>query len=181
MRNTLAQSYPGSLRAQPARSVTILYSFSFKLVSTSECFFFFFFTEIVISNLIHAHIHPSEGDCVSWSIINGCLSGPLKCSIVLHSSREVFVYWRSLHSLRHTSLLVKRHSICPYLLFTVNQWVETSSQESVFAVACRGKWARILDALLNSEPISCTVCQAFFLLVKWRPGQLKCKNLLSER
>lgn len=123
---------------------------------------FFFLTEIVTSNLIHAHIHPSEGNCVSWSIINGCLSGPSKCSIVLHSSREVFVYWRSLHSLRHTSLLVKRHSICPYLLFTVNQWVENSSQESVFVVACHGKWARILDALLNSEPIYCTVCQAFF-------------------
>lgn len=161
MRNRLAQSYPGSLIAQPARSVTV-YFLSFKLVSTSECFFFFFKTEIVISNLIHAHIHPSEGDRVSWSTINGCLSGPLKCSIVLHSSREVFVYWRSLHSLRHTSLLVKRHSICPYLLFTVNQWVENSSQESVFVVACHGKWARILDALPNSEPIYCTVCQAFF-------------------
>lgn len=77
-------------------------------------------------------------DRVSWSIINGCLSGPSKCSIVLLSSREVFVFWRSLHILRHTSLLVKRHSICPYLLFMVNQWAENSSQESVFVVACHG-------------------------------------------
>lgn len=137
--------------------------------------------EIVISNLICAHILLQECDHVSWSLINGCLSGPLKCSIVLHTSREVFVYWRSLHILRHTSLLVKRHFICPYLLFTVNQWAENSSQESVFVVACHGKWARIPDALLHGEPICYTVCQAFFLLVNWRPGQLKCKNLFHKR
>lgn len=120
-------------------------------------------------------------DCVSWSIISGCLSGPLKCSIVLHTSREGFVYWRRLHILRHASLLIKRHYICPYLLCTVNQWAENSSQESVFAVACHGKWARILDAPRNWEPAYHTTCQTFFLLVNWRPSQTKCKNLFHKR
>lgn len=96
-------------------------------------------------------------------------------------SREVLVCWRSLHILRHISLLIKRHYICPYLLCTVNQWAENSSQELVFVVVCHGKWARVLDAPSDWEPRYCTACQAFILLVNWRPGQLKCKNCMSQK
>ena len=142
----------------------------------------FSFIKRVISILIDTcYIYPPEMWQGLMKHVNGGLSDPLKCYIVLHTPREVFVYWRSLHTLRHTSFLVKRHYICPYLLFTVNQWAEDSSQKSVFVVSHHGKWARIPDAPLNWEPKYYRACQTFVLLVNWRPGQLKCKTLFHKR
>lgn len=66
--------------------------------------------------------------CDTWSIISGCLSDPVKRYTALRISREVFVYGSSLHISRHASLLMKRRYICPYLLCSVIQWTENSSQ-----------------------------------------------------
>lgn len=56
--------------------------------------------------------------------------------------------WRCLcllHILRHTSLLVKRHSMCPYLLFAVNRGRTKQFTESMFVVALHWNGARILE------------------------------------
>lgn len=50
-----------------------------------------------------------------------------------------------LHILRHTSLRVKRHSMCPYLLFAVNRGRTKQFTESMFVVALHWNGARILE------------------------------------
>lgn len=53
--------------------------------------------------------------------------------------------------------------------------------KSVSVVACHGTWARIFDAPWKWKAAYHTACQAFFLLVNQRPGQLKGNHLFHKR
>ena len=82
-----------------------------------------------------------------------------------------------LHTLRHTSLMVKRHSVGPYLLFLVNWGSTKQFTESVFVAAIRWNGAWILENKYPAKAGQTLTLLAYY----YRPGHLKHRYLFPKR